>query len=288
MLRDRSRSTSCSAFHDGGASSDASNNFSIHAEYRFSVARSHVLRSGQTLPGAALGGGGAVSRTAMSRVIVPQLAGALSRASVTCHVPAAGDATSANQKYGGPPCRSCDLAAMRPSGAINDSSPSSGCSAAKMTRKGAPFHGAIGDGMTASSAAFSQAPDGTWAWASMAEKSRPKSAPAASDEAVTAAANGCALWLGIGCPRAGTRNAANRNTWRKAPARARKSRSAAALQCLVFCTAEGRSTKKSAVARMSAHQKNGGSDEYRSSSVGVAGSCHWIPEYRAGPRGLSG
>ena len=37
--------------------------------------------------------------------------GARSRASVACHVPAAGDATSANQKYGGPPCRSRDLTA---------------------------------------------------------------------------------------------------------------------------------------------------------------------------------
>ena len=49
-LRERSRSTSCSAFHDGAASSGASNSFSIQAEYRFSVARFQVLRSGQTLP----------------------------------------------------------------------------------------------------------------------------------------------------------------------------------------------------------------------------------------------
>ena len=51
------------------------------------------------------------ARTAMSRVIVLHSAGAPSRASFACHVPAAGDATSANQKYGGPPCRSRDLAA---------------------------------------------------------------------------------------------------------------------------------------------------------------------------------
>ena len=99
------------------------------------------------------------ARTAISRVIVLHSAGARSRASVARHVPAAGDATSANQKYGGPPCRSRDLAATLPSGAISESSPSSGFSAAKMTRRGAPFHGATGEGRTASSAASSQVPD---------------------------------------------------------------------------------------------------------------------------------
>ena len=68
-LRERSRSTSCSAGHDGAASSGASNSFSIHAEYRFSVARFHVLRNGQTLPAAACGRGGSSSRTAISRVM---------------------------------------------------------------------------------------------------------------------------------------------------------------------------------------------------------------------------
>src|SRR2546430_3991522 len=100
-LRDRSRSTSCSAFHDGAASSGASKSFSIHAEYRFSVARSHALRTGQTLPGAARGRGGSAARTAISRVIVLHSAGA--RSSLACQVPAAGDATSASQKYRGPP-----------------------------------------------------------------------------------------------------------------------------------------------------------------------------------------
>src|ERR1700682_5542026 len=97
-LRDRSRSTSCSAGHDGAASSGASKSFSIHAEYKFSVARFHVLRKGQMLPGAALGGGGASARTAISRVIVLHSAGALSRASVARHVPAAGAATSISQE----------------------------------------------------------------------------------------------------------------------------------------------------------------------------------------------
>jgi hypothetical protein len=96
-LRERSRSTSCSAFHDGAASSGASNSFSIHAEYRFSVARFHVARNGQMLPDAARGPGGASRRTTISRVMELHSAGAPSRASLACHVPAAGDATSANQ-----------------------------------------------------------------------------------------------------------------------------------------------------------------------------------------------
>ena len=72
VARLRSRSTSCSAGHDGAASSGASNSFSIQAENRFSVARFQVLRTGQTLPAAARGRGGLSACTAMSRVIVPQ------------------------------------------------------------------------------------------------------------------------------------------------------------------------------------------------------------------------
>src|SRR5207244_3666090 len=144
-LRDRSRSTSCSAGHDGAASSGASNSFSIHAENRFSVARFHELRKGQTLPAVAPGRGGSSSRTAISRVIVLHLAVALYRTSVARHVPATGDATSANQKYGGPLYRRRDLAATLPSGAIRENSPSTGFSAANTTRKGAPFHGATGE-----------------------------------------------------------------------------------------------------------------------------------------------
>src|SRR5271169_4338941 len=62
-LRDRSRSTSCSAGHDGAASRGSSKSFSIHAENRFSVSRFHVLRKGQTLPAVVLGRGGLSSRT---------------------------------------------------------------------------------------------------------------------------------------------------------------------------------------------------------------------------------
>src|SRR5215218_9986138 len=173
-LRDLSRSTSCSAFHDGAASIGASKSFSIHAEYRFWVARFQLSRTGQTLLGVARGRGGSVPRTVISRVIVLHSAGPLARASVTRHEPTAGDATSAVQKYGGPPCRSRDVAATRPSGAISESSPSSGFSAVKRTRKGAPFHGATGDGKTASSAASSQPLDGPWARASTTKEWRAK------------------------------------------------------------------------------------------------------------------
>src|SRR5215475_6496644 len=86
-LRDRSRSTSCSAGHDGVASSGASNSFSIQAEYRFSVARFQVLRRGQALADVAVGRGGSSPRTAISRVML-QPAVARSRVRFTRHVPA--------------------------------------------------------------------------------------------------------------------------------------------------------------------------------------------------------
>ncbi len=94
--------------------------------------------------------------------------------------PAAGDLTSANQKYGGPPWRSRDFAATLPSGAISENSPSSDFSAVKMTRKGAPFHGATGDGRTAISAASSQMPDDPWARESTAEQSSSNAVAAAA------------------------------------------------------------------------------------------------------------
>src|SRR5262245_36415527 len=155
-LRDGSRSTSCSAFHDGAASSGASKSFSIQAEYRFSVARLQLLRSGHKLLSVACGRGGSRSCTAISRVMVLQASGARARVSWACHFPAGGELTSAYQKYGGPPCRSRDFAATLPSGAISESSPSSGFSAANTTRSGAPRHGVIGEDRTASSAASSQ------------------------------------------------------------------------------------------------------------------------------------
>src|SRR5262249_40647174 len=101
----------------------------------------------------------------------------------------AGDAVSANQKYGGPPCLSRDLAATLPFGAISESSPSSGFSAVKMTRKGAPFHGLTGEGMTAISETSSQLP-GSLACATSAEKREARNAPAISSDAVTAREKG--------------------------------------------------------------------------------------------------
>ena len=100
--------------------------------------------------------GGSAAATVIGRVMVLHSPVAPSRASFACQVPAVGEATSVNQKYGGPPCRSRDLAATLPLGAISESSPSSGFSAAKRTRKGAPFHGAIGEDKTESSATSSQ------------------------------------------------------------------------------------------------------------------------------------
>ena len=160
MLRERSRTTSCSAFHDGSASSGASNSFSIQAENRFSVSRSHEARSGQTAPDVACGGGDGVSRTVMSRVIAAQPDAPVNFA---CQTPGAGEATSAYQEYGGPSKRSCELAATLPSGAISDSSPSSGFSAATSTRNGTPFHGANGAGNMVISLASVQALAGVWA-----------------------------------------------------------------------------------------------------------------------------
>ncbi|HEY7943969.1 MAG TPA: hypothetical protein VIH15_05665 [Casimicrobiaceae bacterium] len=57
-----------------------------------------------------------------------------------------------------------------------------------MTRNGAPFHGASGEGKTASSAASAQLPDAASAAASPAEKNNPDAI--SSDAVVTA--NRCA------------------------------------------------------------------------------------------------
>ena len=55
-------------------------------------------RSGQTLPCVARAPGGCLPCTAISRVMVAHSAGAPSSASVACHAPSAGAATSAYQK----------------------------------------------------------------------------------------------------------------------------------------------------------------------------------------------
>ena len=86
----------------------------------FPFARFQVLRRGQTLPSVALrprrllGAHGdlARDRAALGRRAVAR--------ELRLPRPAAGVATSANQKYGGPPYRSRDLAATLPSGAISE------------------------------------------------------------------------------------------------------------------------------------------------------------------------
>ncbi len=127
------------------------------------------------------GRGPAVSRTAISRETLPQPA----RAREACQIPAAGEATSAYQKYGGPPWRSLDFAATLPSGATSVSSPANGFSVVRMPRSGAPFQGASGEGSTAISASSQP----VWAWAEATVKGSSNNAPATSREAVTAAAD---------------------------------------------------------------------------------------------------
>src|SRR6516165_2950437 len=122
----------------------------------------------------------------MSRVSVAHSPATPSRASVACQVPATGFATSANQKYGGPPCRSPDLAATFPSGAISENSPSSGFSAAKKTRSGAPFHGVTGEAKIASSAVASQLPGELCACESRTENRKIENALAASNAGAAA------------------------------------------------------------------------------------------------------
>src|SRR5579863_2374885 len=97
MLRDGSRNTSNHTFHDGSASSGASNSFAIQAENRSSLARFQLLRSGQTLAAVARSPAGLRAATVMLRVTLPQPSVSWSSASVACQVPAAGVATSAYQ-----------------------------------------------------------------------------------------------------------------------------------------------------------------------------------------------
>jgi hypothetical protein len=93
---------------------------------------------------------------------------------------------SANQKYGGPPWRSREVAATLPSGPVSESSPCSGFSVTSMKRNGAPFHGAQGEGRNAISPAASHSDAGPCANAFPAARAR-RNAPAISDNAVVAA-----------------------------------------------------------------------------------------------------
>src|SRR5262249_4719492 len=138
-LREGSRTTSCNAGHDGSASSGSSNSFSIQAENRFSVARFQVLRKGQVLPAAGPGPPRLSRRTLIFRVLGPHAAPACWGVSGACQEPAAGALISVNQKYGGPPWRSREVAATLPSGPVSESSALSGFSVTSMTRSGAPL-----------------------------------------------------------------------------------------------------------------------------------------------------
>ena len=140
-------------------------------------------------------GAGFFALTAMSRVMVRHSAGPSFSASVACQVPAAGAAISASQKYGEPPCRSDDFAATLPSGAVSENTPVSGFSVTTMTRSGAPFQGASGEGRTVNSAVSLQMPAGAWACDSIVERSKEK--PAISNHADAATVNRHARRIGV-------------------------------------------------------------------------------------------
>src|SRR4029077_12733617 len=160
--------------------------FSIQAENRFSLARFQVLRNGQVLPAVKPGPPGLSERTLISRVIGPHPAPACWGVSVACQEPAAGASISVNQKYGGPPWRSREVAATLPSGPVSESSPCSGFSVTSMTRSGAPFHGAHGEGRSAISPDASHSDAEPCARAFPVARAR-RNAPAISDNAVVAA-----------------------------------------------------------------------------------------------------
>src|SRR5262249_60870293 len=127
------RPPSCTAGHDGSASSGSSNSFSIQAENRFSLARFQALRKGQVLPAPDPGPPGLSGRTLISRVIGPHPATACWGVSVACQEPAAGALISVNQKYGGPPWRPPAGAGPLPSGPGRQGSPLSGRSVPSQT-----------------------------------------------------------------------------------------------------------------------------------------------------------
>src|SRR3954454_474239 len=77
---------------------------------------------------------------------------------------------------------------MLPLGATSESLPSSGFSATTMTRRGAPFHGATGEGKTVRSAVSPQVADNAAVGDSSAETGDPIN-PATSKNVVAATAN---------------------------------------------------------------------------------------------------
>jgi hypothetical protein len=108
-------------------------------------------------------------------------------ANVARHFPAAGLATSANQKYGSDPRRLGDVAATLPSGATSESAPWTGFSATTMTRSGAPVHGAAGEGKTVRSATSAQSAANAGDCA--AQKSNAPNPAATGSNAVAAVTN---------------------------------------------------------------------------------------------------
>src|SRR4051794_41531601 len=97
---------------------------------------------GQVVPAGEPGPPGLSGGTWISRVIGPQPAPACWGVSVACQEPAAGALISVNQKYGGPPWRSREVAATPPSGPVSDNPPSSCVSITSQTRPGAALPGA--------------------------------------------------------------------------------------------------------------------------------------------------
>src|SRR5262249_56376558 len=92
---------------------------------------------------------GLSGRTLISRVIGPHPASACWGVSVACQEPAAGALISVNQKYGGPPWRSREVAATLPSGPGSENSPLNGFSVTSMTRHRAPLPPAHRQGRSA-------------------------------------------------------------------------------------------------------------------------------------------
>ena len=150
MFLDRSRNTSCKAGHDGAASSGASKSFSTHAENRFSVARFQVLRRGQTVPAVALGRWRLVAAYRyLARAVAARASARERRAPCPC---------GGGRHFSEPEIwwSAEALTRFRRDASIRRNQRQFTfdlhARRAKTIRKGAPFHGAIGEDRTAMSA----------------------------------------------------------------------------------------------------------------------------------------
>ncbi len=156
--------------------------------YRFSVARFHVLRNGQTLPAVACGGGGRLPRTAMSRVIVPHPAGARSRCERRVPRSCRRRRDLGEPEIGRPAVPRRAISPRRCRRARSAKARHRAASPRRRQRATArPSTARSATDSTASPAASSQAPDAVSARASAAEKW--KNVPAISSVTVVAAAN---------------------------------------------------------------------------------------------------